>query len=504
MGRLPVNLAAVERLLGRLALFLAALMALPAAVALGHGEGEAVRAFGISAGISAGLGLLLVLHRRGRSDPRDMHRREGLAAVGLSWLLVAVLGALPLHLSGVTDSWVDAFFESASAFTTTGASILSGERIDALPVSIAFWRCYAQWLGGIGIVLVFAVFFPTGGRSLFRSEATGLSRDADTERLKDFTRVVASLYISLTALCFVALLLQGLGWFDALLLAFSSVATGGMSNRGASVAAFDSFGVELTVVFAMLFASVGFLYWVSFLRRGPVRGWENLRESTEVRTFAALFAACVLVVGLRLWFWGGSNGDPGSDLPDYSSLGRALRDALFTTASLQTTAGFATADYDRWPELCRMLLMAVAFCGACAGSTSGGLKLVRAVIVARAGVRGLLAFARPRAIHQVRMDGHPLEESVVASVTGFFGLWILALVVGGVALAAMDVPEVEAFSASLSALSNIGPALGSLGPAGHWGDLPAAGKVLMALWMLLGRLEFYALAVLVLPRFWRG
>lgn len=503
-----MNLRAVAWLLGRLCLLLSALMLLPAAVSQAHGEPDAVRAFFVASALSAALGLSLVWRNRRASvtieGRADFFRREGLAAVGLAWIVSAALGAMPYVFSGVIPNAVDAFFEAASGFTTTGSSVLSSERIDNLPNGVAFWRSFTNWLGGIGIVLMFVVLFPTGGRSLFRSEVSGIRRDADTHRVRDSALGVARIYVGLTLALFGLLVLADMSSFDALLHTFSTVSTGGFSNKGASVAAFDSVWIEVLILVFMLLGATTFAFYDVLLRRGPRAAWRVASQSSELRAFALIVVVSTLVIAGRLWFWGGSNGVEGSTLPDYSSLGRCLRDSSFTVGSIISTAGFGTADYNVWPELNRAILCLLMFTGACAGSTAGGLKLVRGIIVAKVAVRGLMDFARPRAIHTVRMDGETLDEATVANVTGFFGLWVLCLLGGFAVLSALDVPTVEAFTAALSALSNIGPALGALGPAGHWGDLPDLGKLMLALMMILGRLEFYAVAVLVLPRFWRG
>jgi len=503
-----MNLRAVAWLLGRLCVLLSALMLLPAAVSQAHGEADGVRAFLIGAGFAAATGIALVWRNRKASltveGRPDFFRREGLAAVGLAWLVSPLLASVPFVVSGAIPGGVDAFFEASSGFTTTGSSVLTADQIDALPQGIAFWRNFTQWLGGIGIVLMFVVLFPTGGRSLFRSEASGIRRDSDTHRVRDTALGVARIYVGLTVLLFGLLVLAGVGSFDALLHAFSTVSTGGFSNKGTSVAAFDSAVVEGLLIVFMMLAGTTFALYEVFVSRGWKIGWRRAAQSSELRAYLLLAAVATLVIAGRLWFWGGSNGAVGSSLPDYSSLGRCLRDGAFTVVSVFTTAGFATADFDAWPELNRAILCLLMVTGACAGSTSGGLKLVRGLIVVKAAVRGLLAFARPRAIHMVRMDHEPLDDSTVASVTGFFGLWVMCLLGGYAALSAMDVDPVVAFTGSLSALSNIGPGLGAIGPAGHWGDLPELGKLLLALMMILGRLEFYAVAVLVLPRFWRG
>jgi trk system potassium uptake protein TrkH len=507
-----VNLRAVLWLLSRVILLLAGFMLVPALVCEWYGERSETLTFVVSSGVGVLLAFLLGWHKRqsittaeGRPD---FFRREGLAAVGLSWLVAPLLGALPYVLSGSIPSPVDAFFESVSGFTTTGASVLAGDELLALSKGMAFWRSFTHWIGGIGIVLVFVVLFPTGGRSLFRSEVPGIAREAVQQRVRDSALGLARIYLVLTLVLIVALVWAGLDPYEAALHAFGTVSSGGLSNHPESVAFFASWTVEAILVVFMFAAGLNFAVYDTFVRQGWRRGWSMLLHSTEVRVYTGMLVVAALVIAGALWFWGGSNGLPTADgstpLPDYSSLSLCVRDSLFTVVSIQTSTGYVTADFDRWPEFCRFLLMFVAFVGACAGSTGGGLKVVRFVILVKAAVRGVVVFSRPRAIHTVRMDGESLDENIVASVTGFFGLWMLVALIGTALLSAMGIDILSASTAVIATLNNIGPGLGVVGPMMNFGDIPALGKLLLSVLMILGRLEFYALVVLLVPRFWRS
>ena len=502
-----MNLRAVGWLLGCVLLLLATFLLVPAAVALLYAEARSFAACLTTALASVATGGALVWWNRGSTQTLegrlDYFRREGLAVVGLTWFAVALLGALPFLLSGVLRSPVDAFFESASGFTTTGATVLSAEQIEALPRSISFWRCFTHWLGGIGIVLVFVVLFPTGGRSLFRSEVPGVSREASLQRVRDSALAVLRVYIALTALLAGALWLSGLSGFDALLHSFSTLATGGFSSHGSSVAHFGSWLVELVLVGFMLAAGVNFGLWDAVVRQGPRRAWRLALASDELRLYVRLVVACTLAVGLLLWFWGGSNGRADSTLPDYRSFLRSLRDSLFAVVSIQTTTGFTTANFDRWPDVCRMLLMVAALVGGSAGSTAGGLKVVRLLIIARAALAGIKGFVRPRAIHSVRLDGRSLDPAIVASATRYFVLWSLVAIGGSLFLALMGSDPITAITAVLASLNNIGPGLAAAGPAMDYGHMPQLSKLVLTVLMIMGRLEFYAVVALVVPGFWR-
>ncbi|HVS18491.1 MAG TPA: TrkH family potassium uptake protein [Planctomycetota bacterium] len=502
-----MNLRAVGWLLGCVLLLLASFLLVPAVVALFHGENVVARACSLSALTCVIGGGLLVLLNRGstlNAEGRlDYFRREGLAVVGLTWLLAGVGGALPYLFSGYLTSPVDAFFEAASGFTTTGSTILRPEQIDGLPKGLSFWRSFTHWLGGIGIVMVFVVLFPTGGRSLFRSEVPGIAREASRQRVRDSALALVRIYVGLTAAQVVLLRLSGIDWFDAVLHAFATLATGGFSSHSSSIAYFGSWVVELIMIVFMFAAGLNFAIYDATLRLGPRSAWRLALGSSEIRWYAGIAAGSTAAIALALWLWGGSNGDAAVPLPDYSSFLLSLRDAAFNVVSIQTSTGFGTADFDRWPQFCRVLLMILAVIGACAGSTGGGIKIVRFLIVGRAALRGLRQFARPRAINVVRMDGETLDEGVVASVTGYFALWVLVLLGGTLALCLLGLEPVGSMTAVLATLNNIGPGLAGVGPYMNFAELPAVGKVLLSVLMILGRLEFYAMAVLLLPDFWR-
>lgn len=502
-----MNYRAVAWLLGCVLLLLAGVLILPAVVALFYREHDSMRACLASAGVAAALGGILTLRNRGATVARhgrvDYFRREGLAAVGLCWFAAGAVGALPFLFSGQIPSVVDAFFESASGFTTTGATILDGAALDALPRSISFWRSFTHWLGGIGIVLVFVLLFPTGGRSLFRSEVPGVSREAVQQRVRDSAWSLVRIYVGLTAMEVVALMALGMTPFDAVLHSFGTLATGGFSSHSASVAFFASWQIEFVIVFFMFLAGINFGYYDTMLRNGWRDGWRAARQSEELRIYTAMIVGSALVLTGVLWLWGGSNGDTTSDLPDYSQLSLALRDASFNVVSIQTSTGFGTADFDRWPQFCRMLLMLLAFTGACAGSTGGGLKVMRFILLAKASVRGFKRFARPRAIHPVRADGQPIEDRFVAGITGYFGMWAIVFSLGALAMTSLGVDLITATTSVLATLNNIGPGLAAVGPTMNYGDLPELGKIMLSVFMIVGRLEFYAVVVLFLPTFWR-
>lgn len=502
-----MNLRAVGSMLGVILLLLAGFLLAPATLALFADELPELRAFLLSSACSASLGLFLAIWNRGSTvtpeGKPDYFRREGLAVSGLAWLVAGAVGALPFLFAGTFGSPADAFFESVSGFTTTGSTVMDARTIDGMPLSIAFWRSFTQWLGGFGIVMVFVVLFPTGGRSLFRSEVPGVAREATSQRVRDSALGLLRIYLGLSALNYMALLWAGLAPFDALIHTLSTIPTGGFSNHSSSVAHFLSWKVELVLAIFMVAAGVHFASYDLWLRQGPRKAWAVLRRSVEIQLYLGIVAGATLTVAVVLWLWGGGQGEVGSDLPDYRHFPLALRDSLFQVTTIQTTTGYGTADFERWPHLCRMLIMCLAVVGGCAGSTAGGLKVVRFLIIAKAASVGLRRFMRPRAVLNVHVGEETLEDGVVASVTGYFCLWILVLFVGTTAMATYGYDLETAVSAVIATLNNVGPGLGVVGPASHFGDLPAMLKVMLAVFMILGRLEFYAVVVLLVPSFWR-
>ena len=453
-----------------------------------------------------GVGLVQQLRQgRGREElgQKEFYRREGLAVVGLAWTVCGLVGALPFLFSGAIPRFVDALFESVSGFTTTGSTILSADGIDGLSYAIAFWRSFTHWLGGIGIVLVFVVLFPAGGRSLFRSEVPGVSREAVRQRVRDSGMGLMRVYVGLTVLQIVLYLVAGLDLYDAAVHAFGTLATGGFSTHSSSIAHFDSVPVEVITIAFMFLAGINFAVYDATLRQGPRKGWAMAWRSSEVRLYAGVIVAATVAIALVLWFWGGSNGAAGSELPDYRGLGQAVRDSGFVVVSVQTSTGYGTADFDQWPQFARVLLMGLAFVGACAGSTGGGLKVVRFMVLAKASLRSFASFARPRAKLFVRMNGQPLDEELVSGIVGYFGMWFLIAGTGTLCMSALGIEPVTAATSVLATLNNIGPGLAMVGPTESFGWMPDLGKLLSCVLMLIGRLEFYAVVVLFLPRFWR-
>ena len=479
-----MNLRATLRFLGRLLLVLAAAELLPVVCCLLYGEYQAATAF-FATSILTGLCGLPFL---GIRPSGDLYRREGILIVVGGWVLASTFGALPYLLTGTLDHPVDALFESASGFTTTGASVLLD--IESNGRGILFWRSFTQWLGGMGIIVLFVALLPElgpGARFLYKLEVPGPTAETLRPRVHDTATSLWGIYLALSAALVVLLMLAGLDLYDALTHTFSTLSTGGFSPLNASTAAFSPLVQSILVVFMLLAGANFSLYYGLRRHRG-----RNLLQDPEFRIYLGV---TLLASGLITWNLQASN--PTQSLP------RAFLDSIFQVASVLTTTGFATVDFDQWPNLSRSILVALMFFGGCAGSTAGGPKIMRMVIGLKTAFREVRVLFSPSAVLSVFIGGKAVPESVVRSVSGFFilyftswGLGVLLLTVGGVDL------ETSA-TASIATLGNIGPGLHAVGPTANFAFFSPWQKLLMVVLMWLGRLEVYAIAAVATVAFWR-
>ena len=482
-----MNVKAILKTVAALQLVVAGCLAGSALVALLLGERQQIAAFLVPAGF---ITLLAAATLAGfRHAPREvLLTREGFLFVTLSWISVSLSGALPFVLSGAIPSYVDAFFEAMSGFTTTGATILTD--IEALPRSILFWRSSMQWLGGMGIVVLTVAILPRmgiGGLKVLRSEAPGPTVDKLTPRIAQTAKILWLLYVGMSVLEVALLLLVGMQPLDAVMHTFSTVAIGGFSSRNDSIGSFQSGWVDLVVIVFMLAAGVNFSLYFR-LSRGGLR---VLVSNVEFRVYLAIAAAAMLVVTLTL------HGRV------YDSVADSLRYGAFQVASILTTTGYTTADYSRWPELAQAVLMALMFVGGCAGSTAGGVKVVRIITLFKQAANELRYLIHPRGVFPTRVAGRPLKKDLLYPIATFFYLYIAILIVTMLVVASAGTDLLSAFSTALSTVGNIGPGFGAIGPAENYAHYPVGVKLFLSLAMLTGRLELYSVVVLLTPAFWR-
>ncbi len=433
----------------------------------------------------------LALFRFIRSDRRGLSRREGLALVTWTWLGGVLIGALPYTISGTLPSFVDAFFESMSGFTTTGATVMPA--IGQQPPSILLWRNFTQWIGGMGIITFFVALFPMlgiGAARLFEAEVPGLQAGRLRARVVDTARALWILYVGLSFILF------GLLWigaripvYDSMNITFGTMPTGGFLHLGESIGAYaDRPFVTTVVTFFMLVAGVNFALYHLALRRGRLSA---LVDNPEFRLYIGIFAIAAGVVTIELVSRTGM------------APTEALQHAAFQVASIQTTTGFTTANYDAWPYLSRSILLVLMLVGACAGSTGGGFKVVRLLIVVKYSFRQVVATFSPRSVMPLKVGGETISEPIVSAVAGMGGLFAVSLVGGFLFMSALGLDAVTAFASVAATVGNVGPGLAGVGPALDYAFIPDAGKIVLAILMLVGRLEFVTVMALVSASFWR-
>jgi trk system potassium uptake protein TrkH len=482
-----MNFASVIRLLGALCGFLGLTMVFPLAWALGLGESRAFYGLVVSMGIAIlGGASLFFLGHHGREGLR---RKEGLAVVGLGWILAVIVGSLPYLFSGSITSPVDAFFETMSGFTTTGSSVI--DDVEALPQSILFWRSFTHWLGGIGIVVLFLAILPhigVGGRHLFRSEVSGAVKEAVTPRVKDTALFLLKTYTLLTLIETGLLKLAGMSWLDSFCHTFGTIATGGFSTKNASVGHYGNIWVEVIIIVFMVLGGTNFALYRPLARRK----YGALLRDKEWLAYVSILGMGTLLVASNLVF--GSRGLGGVE---------GVRQSAFQVVSVATCTGFITVDFDAWPSFSRLLLLALMFVGGCSGSTSGALKVMRVVILAKFGWARVQKVFRPHAVVSLRIGPAVLKDEVVREILAFFVLYIGIFLVASLALTVMGFDIISSVSAVATNMGNVGPGLGALGASETYAAVPVAGKILLSICMLLGRLEIYTILVLLSPAFWK-
>ncbi len=480
-----MNLAVLIKVLGALAVFQGAVLLLPVPLSLADGDG-AVGAYLASAVVSFATGAVFLLLTR--KAPTELSHREGFAVVTFGWTLFGTLGALPYRFAGAIPTMVDAVFEALSGFTTTGATILTD--IEVLPRSLLLWRALTHWMGGMGIIVLSLAILPmlgVGGMQLFRAEVPGPTADRLSPRIQDTAKLLWGVYVGLTAAEVVLLLFGGMDWFDAVCHAFATMATGGFSTRNASVAAFGSGYIDWVITLFMFLAGVNFALHHAALAGRFRKAFGN--EELRIYTLIAVGATLVLVVANA----------PGT----YASFFENLRYSAFQAVSILTTTGFGTADYEGWPLLCQVLLVALMFVGGSAGSTGGGMKVSRVLLIAKHAVVQVWQLIHPRAVRRVKLDGRPVPDGVLQGILGFLALYMGCTVLATLGMAGLGVDPVTSLASVIACVGNIGPGLGNVGPTDNYAHLPQAGKVLLTFCMLLGRLELFTVLAVFLPSLWR-
>ncbi len=475
----------IAHLTGLLLAFESMLLLACCCVSMIYGERD-LMSFVISFAVCLSVSAILLIY--GRRKKCAMSRNEGYIVVALSWVFFSVFGMVPYLWGGFIPNITDAFFETMSGFTTTGATIL--DNIESMPHGILFWRSLTQWIGGLGIVCFTIVLLPGFGASsqmLYLSEATGVTHNKLCPKTRVMARYIFMVYILLTAVESALLMAGGMGLFDAVCHSMTTTATGGFSTKQASIAYWHSPYIEYVVSLFMLLSAINFsLYIVACKSK-----WKQLRKNTELKWFACSVGLLTLVISVVLFL---NNG---------YGVEEAFRKSLFQVATCHTSCGFATDDYNLWPPFTWMLLIFAMLSGGCTGSTSGGVKNLRLIIIANCIRNQFRQILHPRAVLPVRA-GFPFDNKLVTTVLVFFAAYLSVAFIGWTLLMAFGVGFTEAMSTVISAMGNVGPGLGSFGPAFSWAALPDAAKWILSSLMLIGRLEIFGFLLIFYRSTWKG
>lgn len=483
-----MNFRVIFFFLGLLSISMGVLMLPSMIVGLSYGDGSLVPLMEAAAAAVVGGGAMALPGWKKRGE---LFRREALAVVGLGWILAAAVGALPFHLSSEPQffRYTDCYFESMSGLTTTGSTILVD--IEIVPKGLLFWRSFLHWIGGMGIIVLFIAVLPflgVGGKALYRSEVPGPVSDGLTPRIKQTAVALWRIYLGLTVLQTVALLFCGMNLFDSLCHTFATLGTGGFSTRNASVAAYDSVAIETIIIVFMILAGTNFSLHFQLLR-GRFRSYFR---DTEFRAYLGILAVAVAIITLNQW------------AILRQTFSEAFRGAAFIVPSIMTTTGFGTADYEHWTPASRAILLVLMFIGGCGGSTGGGIKVIRWVLLFKIARHNIIEAFTPHAVRQVKVGGVPVDEGIQRDVLVYFFLTIAVFLIATLMLAQLmpDHTLVTAATAVMTTLNNIGPGLEAVGPTVNFAFIPAAGKWLLSMCMVLGRLELLSVLVLVMPGYW--
>ncbi len=479
-----MHFSSVVHILGLLLMFLAAAMLLPIPFSLYYGDTDST-ALLISAFITLLMGFLA--YRFGKFQ-QDLRPKEGFAVVSLGWVALSVYGSLPFIISGVIPSFTDAFFETMSGFTTTGATILTD--IESLPHGILFWRSLTHWIGGMGIIVLSIAILPflgVGGMQLFKAEVPGPIADKLTPRITETAKILWVVYALLTFLETALLMFGGMNLFEGLCHAFGTMATGGYSTRNASVGAFGSAYIDYVIIIFMILAGANFSLHYRFLKGDFTAHIKN----KEFMIFLSVIAIAAAIIGFDTFIQG------------ELSVGEGIQATLFQTVSILTTTGYGTADYEQWSFGSQVVLFFLMFIGGCAGSTGGGIKVVRIYVLIRFVFSEIIRLIHPHAVVPVRIGKTVVNREVATNVVGFFILYMFIFTLGVFVMSQLGLDVETSFGSVAATLGNIGPGLGGVGPTDNYAHIPVIGKWVLSMLMVMGRLELFTVIILFSPTFWR-
>ncbi len=472
--------------LGSLLIFLGLFMLIPIAFSIYYHDND-IPALLISAGITIGTGILMRVFFKGEGT---FTAREGLAIAGLGWLLAAGFGAIPYMIYGTFHNYIDAYFEAMSGFTTTGATVLYP--IEAQPHGIIFWRGLTHWLGGMGIIVLAIALLPAIGRGamqLYKSEVPGPTADRLKPKITHTARLLWIVYAIISLMEVIALKVAGMSLYDALCHMFATMSTGGFSTKDASVGAFNNPIYDIIIIFFMFISGANFALNYRLIFKGDIKCFF---KDPEFKFYTGVVLVSVGLITYNLY----TN-------HIYHTIASSLRFASFQAVSIVTTTGFTTADFDKWPDLSRFLLLALMFIGGCAGSTGGAIKNIRILLLIKHGIREIFKLIHPDAVVPIRLGKTVVSEEIMNSVTAFFFLYMGLFTLSTIIMAFLGLDLVTAIASTAATIGNIGPGLAKVGASQNYIHIPYIGKIVLIINMVLGRLEIYTILVLLMPGLWK-
>ncbi|MFC1557852.1 TrkH family potassium uptake protein [candidate division KSB1 bacterium] len=479
-----MRIQSVIHILGLLLFFLGLSMLLPLTYSIACSESCWEGIF-YSFIITSASGTVIYLLTKIKSEIRA---KEGFAIVAFGWFLLSLFGMLPFLLTGSINTFVDAFFETASGFTTTGASILTN--IEILPKSILLWRSQIQWMGGMGIIVMSIAILPilgVGGMQLFKAEVPGPTHDKLTPRVGQVAKILWGVYVFLSAIEIILLKVCGMSLFDSVCHTFTCMATGGFSTKNASIGAYNSIYIDGITTLFMFIAGINFTLHYRALKGKPL----DYFKDKEFLFYTGILAVATLYLTIDTF------------IVNYKDMGEAFQKSIFQSVSIGTTTGFATADYSKWSQTCQLILFTLMFFGGCSGSTGGGMKIIRVMLLIKSSIAEIKKSIHPSAIISVKMGNRSVPNDVLSKILAFFLLYITIFAVTAVVMTFLGLDMVSAMGASVACISNIGPGLGSVGPVSNYADVHYLGKWLLSFCMIVGRLELYTVLVLFSKSFWK-
>ncbi|MCH5191617.1 MAG: TrkH family potassium uptake protein [Oscillospiraceae bacterium] len=480
-----MNYKMVFKVVGRLLQVEAALMLLPFAVSLYYRESPTLTV--IYCAVIAALALTGSALTLAKVKTKSIYAREGFLIVALSWVMMSLFGALPFFISGAIPSFVDALFETVSGFTTTGSTILSN--IEALPKSLLFWRAFTHWIGGMGIIVFVLAILPQNDMQsmhIMRAEVPGPTVGKLVSKTRVTARILYFIYSFFTLAETVALLCCKLSLFDSVTTAFATAGTGGFAIKNASIAAYDNIAAEIVITLFMLLFGVNFnLFYLIVIRQ-----IKRVFKSEELWTYIGIFAVSTAVIAADIY-------------PLVNSVGTALRQSGFQVASIVTTTGFVTADFTKWPTLSQFIIFMLTFCGACAGSTGGGLKVGRIMILVKAGIREMRRAINPRSVKCIKLDGAVIDKEIVSTTCVYFLIYMLVIAFSSIIVSLDNFDMITTLSSVVTCINNVGPGFGGVGPVENFAGLSVLSKLVLSADMLVGRLEIFPMIILFMPSVWK-